>query len=132
MNVTLKNRQHLIFTIMLVVSVMLAIMGYHRIKKDMILLSKGEQLLAKQDFQGAIPLFVESFKLGNSSPKLLKSLGDSCSKVGSPLAIDAYRRFLSKFPEDRNVRINLARLLAWHGQYNESVIEYRKVLGENL
>lgn len=132
MNNTRKNRQHLLFIIMLAGSALLAIMSYHAMRNDLVLFRKGEQRLARKDFQGAIPLFIESFKLGNSSPKLLQSLGDACREVGSPLAIDAYRRFLVKFPDDRNVRIKLARSLAWYGQYNESVIEYRKVLGENL
>lgn len=132
MKITIKKRQHLIFALLLGLSALLAILSYHGIRKDMILFRKGEQLLARQDFRSAIPFFVESFRLGNSSPKLLKSLGDACREAGSSLAIDVYKRILSEFPEDRNVRIKLARSLAWHGQYNESVIEYRKALGENL
>jgi len=130
MNTTMKYKQYLAFALLLGASALLAILCYHGLRQDMILFRKGEQLRVRQDFGSAIPLFVKSFKLGNSSPQLLKSLGDAYSGAGMPLSIDVYRLFLTKYPQDHTVRIRLARELARHGRYDEAVLEYRNLLGE--
>lgn len=132
MNKALRIRQHLFFLLLLILSALLAVSGYHRLRRDMVLFKNGEELLARQDFQGAIPVLSESLRYGNSSPKLWKSLGDAYLGAGRfQDASHAYRRFLTELPADRTVRISLARSLARNGSYDESVIEYRKVIGEN-
>ena len=132
MNKALKIKQYLIFIFLLAVSVLLAIFGYREVRRDMVLFRKGEQLLVKHDFQSAAIFLSESFRLGNSSPKLLKSLGEACRGAGrTQEAIEAYRLYLKQFPVDRTIRISLARLLTRHGHYNEAAVEYRKVLGDN-
>jgi tetratricopeptide (TPR) repeat protein len=40
-----------------------------------------------------------------------------------------YRDILRDHPDDRSVRIRLARVLSWAGRFEEAIDEYRKILG---
>lgn len=73
MNSDQKKRQYLLFALLLVVSSLLAVLGYRGVHQDIILLNKGEQSLTKQDFKSAIPTSAESSNQESSSPQVLKS-----------------------------------------------------------
>lgn len=126
-----RTRQYALFALFLVSSAILAVPCYHGVRKGWVAFRKGETLYAEHNFRDAIPVFVKSFQMGNSSPKLLKLLGDACVAEGRfPEAIEAYRFFLGKYPARSDVRISLARVLTWSGRFDEAVKEYRKALGE--
>ena len=49
----------------------------------------------------------------------------------TPGAIEGYRRFLEKYPDDRDAKMELARLLATADKYDESIELYQDVLKAN-
>ena len=117
MNLSMKRRQHLAFLLLLTAATLLAVLGYHSFREDRVLLRKGERLLAVNDFQGAVPLCRESLRLGNSSPRLLKSLGDACLGSGRfREAAEAYQAFLRQVPDNLPVRSSLARAISLGGR----------------
>lgn len=130
MNRTLKNQQYLIFLLLLGGAALLAFASYHLTRKEMVLFRQGEQKLAGKDFQGAVSRLTESFQTGNSSLKLLESLGDACFGAKKfPEAIEAYKAFLRQTPDNRSIRIKLVDVLTLSGRPDEAAVEYRKLKG---
>ena len=46
----------------------------------------------------------------------------------APAAIEGYRRVVAKYPDERDAKMELARLLATEGKYDESIQLYQQVL----
>jgi tetratricopeptide (TPR) repeat protein len=132
MKMTTQTRQTATFLLILAVAALLAVTCYHRFRPEWVLYRKGERLLAKQDYRGAIPYFVASLAKRNTNPDILENLGRAYSATGRfPEAVDAYRTYLSHNPDNRDARIQLARALSWSGRYNEAAIEYKIALGDH-
>ena len=45
-------------------------------------------------------------------------------------AVALYQAYLHEQPDNRSVRILLARALTWSGRFEEAIVQYKKALGE--
>jgi hypothetical protein len=61
-------------------------------------------------------------------PRVAEADALLADRQGFPRAIELYRAALDAAPEDRGVRLRLARVLAWSERYDESVAEYDRLL----
>jgi tetratricopeptide (TPR) repeat protein len=57
-------------------------------------------------------------------PRVVEADGLLADAKGFPRAAELYRAALAEGPEDREVRLRLARVLAWSQRYDESLAEY--------
>lgn len=115
----------------MIVIALITTLAYHLLKPDWVLFRKGENYFSKKAYAEAIPCYTRLLKSGFETPKLLNHLGSSYIATGQlEEAAAIFQNMLHQTPENRSVRILLARVLSWSGRFDEAIGEYKKVLGE--
>ncbi|MBI5631111.1 MAG: tetratricopeptide repeat protein [Elusimicrobia bacterium] len=82
----------------------------------------------KDHYVEAINELEEARDLGALDARIFYCLGTMYQEVGLyPFALEEYKRFLRHFPNDREVRMLLAKLLYKQGRFPEAVAEYERL-----
>ncbi len=89
--------------------------------------------LARSDGERASSILGQMIEGSEDRYAAMKRAGELYVSFGYfEKAADLYRTALQDRPEDRSVRIRLARVLSWSGRFDEAIDEYRKLLeGKN-
>lgn len=126
---TISQKQIGIYLALIIIAVVASVISYHATQQKWLLFRKAEQQFTAKNFQEAIGLYQQSLYEGFTTVNLYVHLADSYTVVGDfSEAIQYYRKYLEVHPEDRFVRLLLARVLNWDGRLGESKEEYRKLL----
>lgn len=120
-------KQFTAYFFLLIITCIVTCFAYFHFREKWILFHKGEALYSKRKFQVAIDLYQKAFSLGIRDYYLYIHLGDSYLATKQfPEAIALYKNYLEEHPKDREMRIRLARILSYTGNYEESSEEYEK------
>ena len=70
----------------------------------------------------------EARRLGSADPRLFYYLGVMYQEEGLlPFAVAEYRRFVRNFPEDREARLLLGKLLYQTGRYEDAAVQFQSL-----
>ena len=82
----------------------------------------------KDFYPDAINDLEEARELGALDPRLFYCLGIMYQEMGLyPFALEEYRRYLRHYPNDKEIRMLLAKLLYKQGHFPEAVGEYERL-----
>ncbi len=82
----------------------------------------------KEFYPDAINALEEARDLGALDSRVFYCLGLMYQEAGLPgFAVDEYRRYLRNHPDDKEIRMLLAKLLYQQGRYQEAVSEYERL-----
>jgi len=85
-------------------------------------------LKGPDQYRTAIGELETARRLGAVDPRIFYFLGVMYQEEGLlPFAIDDYRRFVRNFPEDREARLLLGKLLYQTGRYEDAAVQYQSL-----
>ena len=85
-------------------------------------------LKGPDQYRAAINELEEAHRLGAVAPRLFYYLGVMYQEEGLlPFAIAEYRRFVRNFPEDKEVRLLLGKLLYQTGRYEDAAVQFQSL-----
>lgn len=129
-SLTYAQKQNWLYILFVLLTAVVTVGIYYQAQRQWILFGKAEELFIAKKFDQAIPLYLESQKIGKTTPVLLIHLGSAYEATNQfPQAIDLYKTYLQEHPTDTKVRHSYAQVLLWNGNYDESELEYKKILG---
>lgn len=124
-----ENRQKIFFALLLVLTGGITFVGYLFINPDRVIYRKAEKEFAQRHFVAAIDLYHQALKKGLDNPEAYLRLAVSyTAEKDFKAAALWYRRYLDLFPHDNKVRLALARVLSYEGEYSSSLEEYRQLM----
>lgn len=129
MALSFSRKQDYICLFLFIITIVASILSYRTSQKKWLLYREADNQFVTEKFNEAIPLYLESIKLGKTNPNITERLAASYVAVGNfSDAIRWYRTYLEIHPKDINARFALAQALSWNGNIKESEQEFRKVL----
>lgn len=122
------SRQNVSYFILTVITAVLTFYAYGVLNKEWVIFREAENNYSIKQYARAIPLYLEA---GNKSTDGQLHLALSYVAMGKfKEAIPLYRNYLSLHPDNKEIRLELARALEWSGNLQESEAEYKKILEE--
>lgn len=137
MHLSINQKQNYLYVSLMILTIAAAIFSYRTLQTKWILIREAENKFMEKSFPEAIALYQKSMKEGLTTQELIASnsifhLADSYNATGNfSESIKYYRLYLDKYPDDDNVRLLLARVLSWSGNFKEAEKEYQKALGNS-
>lgn len=87
-------------------------------------------LKGSEFYRTAINELEQARRLGAMEPRLFYYLGLMYQDAGLfPYAVEHYQAFIRNFPEDREARLLLGKLLYQTGRYEDSAVQYQSLKG---
>lgn len=126
------DSQRLVFLILLCITAILTIIAYCTLNKHQVLYRRAETQFASQNFPEAIQLYQQAIQRGQTNPNVYLHLAIAYTAERQfEQAAEWYRRYLTIYPDDRQTRLMLARVLSYAGNFEASIKEYRKATEES-
>lgn len=124
--------QYIVYTLFVLLTAIATFGLYHLIEKDVIAFHQGEVYFNQKKYQESIEAYRKAISLGFKGDRILRKMGDAYLIIGDfSQAASFYKAFLKQHPNDKDVRLSLARVLSYQGQYDESVKEYKQMMESN-
>lgn len=126
-----RFRQEILFIGMLCATAVITGYVYLHLNWKYVLYKRAEQQLAHQQFNSAAELYRQAIEKGLTIPNAYLHLADAYTAEHQfDKAVDIYRYYLALYPNDKEARIKLARVLSYLGAFQESTEEYEKAIEE--
>lgn len=131
MTLSISTKQNYLYVIFITLTAIGSVFAYRTTQQNWIVFREAEQKYIHKEYAAAIPLYQQSMKTKIPFSRIAVHLADSYVAIGRfKEAAILYREFLVDHPKDVYVHEELARVLSYTGNFEESEIEYKKVLEE--
>lgn len=132
MPLSVGAKQNILYILFVIITAVGTIWLYQFTQQDWILFREAETRFANKEFAEAIALYHKGLEAGLPFSKVELNLAHSYVAVGKfKEAIAIYKNYLLNNPQSKDVRLAFARVLSYNGNFDESDVEYQKVL-ENV
>ncbi len=126
---TVPRKQNLIFFFIVVVTFVVTLFFYHYLRSEWIVFRYAETKYESKHYDEAIKLYTQASNQGLKTPVMAVHLANSYVVIGQfNAAVPFYREYLSKYPNDTDTRLSLARALQWSGDVDGAEKEFQIIL----
>lgn len=127
----MKLRQIHIFYLLMAGVMVVTTAAYHLIAEDRVMFRKAEQYFHAGAYAQALAFYGKAFDRGFRSSRVYYRMADCFVAEGRfDDAANWYARLLEKHPDNRNIKIMMARTAFWSGDMETSIRYYREALGD--
>lgn len=125
-------RQLMVYLLLIVAAAAITTATYFHFRSHWILFHRGEDLYLKKEFKASITYYEAAMAAGVNTRSIYQHLGDVYTEQKRfTEAANLYRHYLTIDPQDREMRIRLARVLSYEGNFEESTQEYQKTFQDS-